>query len=30
VKTEEKPAQREPWCKRCNDKPGVYCDHCSL
>lgn len=24
------PAKREPWCKRCNDAPGVYCSHCAI
>jgi hypothetical protein len=30
VKPEEKPAQREPWCRHCSDKPGVFCEHCQL
>jgi hypothetical protein len=27
---QQEPAKHEPWCSHCNDKPGVYCSHCSL
>jgi hypothetical protein len=23
-------APSQPWCEYCNDKPGVYCEHCSI
>ena len=29
-KPEAKAAQREPWCRHCNDVRGVYCEHCSI
>jgi hypothetical protein len=30
AKSEEKPAPRHPYCKRCNDNPMVFCTHCSI